>query len=147
MSRSIYADILATIDQLTHAEAVARQVVSVAEQTGDEWAQIGCQTSLCDVLLRRGASEEALSLAQQTHDLAGHVDDPALKSMALMSFGASLLANGNAPTAAGTTNAEIGEALFISPFTAKTHVANLLGTLQVENRASATRWAAANGVI
>ncbi len=38
-------------------------------------------------------------------------------------------------------NAEIGDALFISPFTAKTHVANLLGKLAVDSRAAAT-WAA-----
>jgi DNA-binding CsgD family transcriptional regulator/Tfp pilus assembly protein PilF len=46
----------------------------------------------------------------------------------------------------GKTNAQIGEALFISPFTAKTHVANLLGKLQVANRAAAASWASAHGL-
>ena len=49
--------------------------------------------------------------------------------------------------AAGKTNAEIGEALFISPFTAKTHVANLLGKLGVESRAAAATWAARHGLL
>lgn len=43
--------------------------------------------------------------------------------------------------ASGHTNAQIGEALFISPFTAKTHVANLLSKLGVESRAAASAWA------
>ncbi len=47
---------------------------------------------------------------------------------------------------AGKTNAEIGAALFISPFTAKTHVANLLGKVRVENRASAAVWATRHGL-
>ncbi len=49
--------------------------------------------------------------------------------------------------AAGKTNAEIGEVLFISPFTAKTHVANLLGKLAVENRAAASTWAAQHAIV
>ena len=49
--------------------------------------------------------------------------------------------------AAGKTNAEIGEALFISPFTAKTHVANLLGKLGVESHAAASTWAAQHGLL
>jgi DNA-binding CsgD family transcriptional regulator/tetratricopeptide (TPR) repeat protein len=49
--------------------------------------------------------------------------------------------------AEGQTNAEIGEALFISPFTAKTHVANLLGKLAVESRAAAATWAVRHGLL
>jgi predicted ATPase/DNA-binding CsgD family transcriptional regulator len=48
--------------------------------------------------------------------------------------------------AAGKTNAEIGDALFISPLTAKTHVANLLGKLGVDNRAAAATWATHRGL-
>ena len=48
--------------------------------------------------------------------------------------------------AAGRSNAEIGEALFISPFTAKTHVSNLLAKLGVETRAAAATWAARQGI-
>jgi predicted ATPase/DNA-binding CsgD family transcriptional regulator len=44
--------------------------------------------------------------------------------------------------AAGKSNAQIGDALFISPFTAKTHVANLLGKIGVKTRAAAATWAA-----
>lgn len=47
----------------------------------------------------------------------------------------------------GKTNAEIGAALFISPFTAKTHVANLLGKIGVDSRASAATWALRTGVL
>jgi non-specific serine/threonine protein kinase len=49
--------------------------------------------------------------------------------------------------AAGKSNAEIGEALFISPYTAKTHVANLLGKLGTETRAAAATWAARQGIV
>lgn len=49
--------------------------------------------------------------------------------------------------AEGKTNAEIGHALFISPFTAKTHVANLLGKLNVDSRAAAATWAVRNGIL
>ena len=49
--------------------------------------------------------------------------------------------------ARGRTNAEIGNELFISPLTAKTHVANLLGKLALENRAAAAAWAAHRGIV
>lgn len=49
--------------------------------------------------------------------------------------------------AEGRTNAGIGEALYISPFTAKTHVANLLGKIGVESRAAASTWAAQRGLL
>ncbi len=49
--------------------------------------------------------------------------------------------------AQGKTNAEIGDLLFISPFTAKTHIANLLGKLMVENRAAAAAWAVQQGLV
>jgi non-specific serine/threonine protein kinase len=49
--------------------------------------------------------------------------------------------------ARGKSNSEIGDALFISPLTAKTHVANLLGKLMVENRAAAAAWAVQHQVI
>ena len=44
--------------------------------------------------------------------------------------------------ATGKSNAQIGDALYISPLTAKTHVANLLGKIGVETRAAAATWAA-----
>jgi DNA-binding CsgD family transcriptional regulator len=44
-------------------------------------------------------------------------------------------------------NAQIGEALFISPVTAKTHGANLLGERGVESRAAASTWAAQQGLL
>src|SRR5215208_5740697 len=43
--------------------------------------------------------------------------------------------------AAGKNNAEIAEELFISVQTVKTHVSNLLGKLQVENRVQAAVYA------
>jgi predicted ATPase/DNA-binding CsgD family transcriptional regulator len=49
--------------------------------------------------------------------------------------------------AEGKTNSEIGATLFISPFTAKTHVANLLGKLGAESRAVAAAWAARQGLL
>jgi DNA-binding CsgD family transcriptional regulator len=49
--------------------------------------------------------------------------------------------------AEGKTNSEIGATLFISPFTAKTHVANLLGKLGAESRAAAAAWAARQGLL
>ena len=49
--------------------------------------------------------------------------------------------------AEGKTNAEIGDDLFISPFTVKTHVAKILGKLDVESRAAAATWAAKSGLL
>ncbi len=49
--------------------------------------------------------------------------------------------------AEGKTNAEIGDALFISPLTAKTHVANVLAKIDLGSRAAAATWAARQGII
>ncbi|MFJ2771646.1 response regulator [Streptomyces sp. NPDC087300] len=46
----------------------------------------------------------------------------------------------------GLTNTEIGAALFISPGTAKTHVANIQGKLRVRNRVGIAAWAWESGV-
>ena len=42
--------------------------------------------------------------------------------------------------AAGQTDAEIADRLFISRFTVSNHVANILGKLGVPNRTTASRW-------
>ena len=47
----------------------------------------------------------------------------------------------------GLSNEEIGQALFISPRTAGTHVANILGKLGVHSRAAAVALAVRKGVI
>ncbi|QEU93265.1 DNA-binding response regulator [Streptomyces kanamyceticus] len=46
----------------------------------------------------------------------------------------------------GLTNTEIGAALFISPGTAKTHIANIQGKLQVRNRVGIAAWAWESGL-
>ncbi|ATL28965.1 response regulator [Streptomyces formicae] len=46
----------------------------------------------------------------------------------------------------GLTNTEIGAALFISPGTAKTHIANIQGKLKVRNRVGIAAWAWESGV-
>jgi len=48
--------------------------------------------------------------------------------------------------AEGLTNSEIGERLFISAGTAKTHVANVQGKLGARNRVGIAAWAWANGL-
>ncbi|MGW1223035.1 response regulator [Streptomyces californicus] len=48
--------------------------------------------------------------------------------------------------AKGLTNAEIGAALFISPGTAKTHIANIQRKLTVRNRVGIAAWVWANGL-
>jgi DNA-binding CsgD family transcriptional regulator len=48
--------------------------------------------------------------------------------------------------AGGLTNAEIGNALFISPKTASVHVSNLLRKLGVANRTEAAAWAIHHGL-
>jgi ATP/maltotriose-dependent transcriptional regulator MalT len=47
----------------------------------------------------------------------------------------------------GRSNAEIGEALFISPRTAGTHVTNILAKLDVDTRAAAVAYAFQNGLV
>ncbi|MFI9722379.1 response regulator [Streptomyces sp. NPDC052396] len=49
--------------------------------------------------------------------------------------------------ARGCTNAEIGAELFISPGTAKTHVANIQGKLGVRNRVGIASWAWETGLV
>ncbi len=48
--------------------------------------------------------------------------------------------------AKGLTNAEIGAALFISPGTAKTHIASIQRKLTVRNRVGIAAWVWANGL-
>ena len=49
--------------------------------------------------------------------------------------------------AQGKTNAQIAEELFISPGTAKTHIANIAGKLGAQNRVGIAAWAWENGVV
>ncbi len=49
--------------------------------------------------------------------------------------------------AAGRTSADIAGELFISPRTAEHHVQNIYTKIGVSNRAAATRWAVAHGVV
>jgi DNA-binding NarL/FixJ family response regulator len=49
--------------------------------------------------------------------------------------------------AEGKSNHEIGEALFISPRTAGTHVTNILGKLGVSTRAAAVAFAHSRGLL
>ncbi|MBE0608979.1 MAG: helix-turn-helix transcriptional regulator [Dehalococcoidia bacterium] len=48
--------------------------------------------------------------------------------------------------AAGRSNAEIAEGLFISPHTVGRHVSNIFGKLGIANRADAAAWAVRNGL-
>lgn len=49
--------------------------------------------------------------------------------------------------AAGATNREIAEALYISENTVKQHLKNILAKLQMQNRAQAVAWAVREGLI
>ena len=48
--------------------------------------------------------------------------------------------------AAGLSNAEIAERLFLSPNTVKAHVAHILAKIGVHNRAAATEFALRHGI-
>ena len=49
--------------------------------------------------------------------------------------------------AAGKSNPEIGEELFISPRTVTTHVSNILNKINAANRAEAATYAARQGMV
>jgi DNA-binding NarL/FixJ family response regulator len=49
--------------------------------------------------------------------------------------------------AVGRTNAEIGQALFITPGTVKTHLANIQAKLDVSNRVGIAAWVWATGLL
>jgi DNA-binding NarL/FixJ family response regulator len=49
--------------------------------------------------------------------------------------------------ASGSSNREIGDALYISPATAARHVANIYGKLEIDSRAKATALAHEHGLI
>jgi DNA-binding NarL/FixJ family response regulator len=49
--------------------------------------------------------------------------------------------------AAGMSNAEIADKLFISANTVKVHVASVLGKIDARNRAAATEYAIRNGIV
>jgi len=49
--------------------------------------------------------------------------------------------------AAGSTDREIGEQLFVSRRTAATHVAHIFSKIGVSSRAAAATWAVRNGLV
>lgn len=67
---------------------------------------------------------------------------------AVMALGAlpSLAAAGSRLVAEGLTNAEIGEKIFITAGTAKTHIANVQAKLKVRNRVGIAAWSWENGL-
>lgn len=98
-------------------------------------------------------AKEAVALTFQVVPLAGEapagVPNPAGEGP-LLPFGQTLTKRELEVlrlVATGKSNAQIGNMLYISPLTAKTHVANLLGKIGVETRAAAATWAAKNALL
>lgn len=102
---------------------------------------------------RQMTAAEAVSLTYLVAPVSGQGDRAALvpaPTAPLLPFGQTLTKRELDVlrlVATGKSNAQIGDALFISPLTAKTHVANLLGKIGVENRAAAATWAAQHNLL
>ncbi len=73
----------------------------------------------------------------------GEPTDPAVMALGALP---SLAAAGSRLVAEGLTNAEIGEKLFITAGTAKTHIANVQAKLKVRNRVGIAAWSWENGL-
>jgi DNA-binding NarL/FixJ family response regulator len=113
-----------------------------------------------ELLVTTGAHQQARALLEDARSLCHSMDAlPALAQIEQLSaqFGAppDRLPGGLTPreaevlrlVAAGMSNAEIADKLFISANTVKVHVASVLGKIDARNRAAATEYAIRNGIV
>ncbi|MEA2584129.1 MAG: hypothetical protein QOF33_2214 [Thermomicrobiales bacterium] len=90
------------------------------------------------------AIEDALAVAAAMADVGGHTatGEPALDA-GLTSREAEILRL----LAAGRTDREIAEALFVSPRTVNSHTTRIYGKIDVRSRAEAAAWAVRHGLV
>lgn len=117
------------------------------ELIGDAWRE-GQSWSLDDVIRIARSIDPATRNHPASHELAAPAASAVVASITDQDFGLTareleILAQ----LASGRTNAEIGEALFISARTVGTHVANIFGKLGVNTRSAAAASALRHGLV
>ena len=137
--------------RLTRERAPAAQVVALTAST-DEARMMGVLRAGAAGYVRKDADPEILLAAVRAVAHGKTYIDPSVARQLLGGPGSrdELTAREREvlrQVALGRSNKEIGEALFISEETVKTHVGNLLAKLQVANRAQAIVQALKRGLV
>jgi DNA-binding NarL/FixJ family response regulator len=135
----------------TKERAPAVQVVALTAST-DEARMMGVLRAGATGYVRKDADPEILLAAVRAVARGRTYIDPSLARQVLEGAGGPGDLTGRERevlrhVALGRSNKEIGEALFISEETVKTHVGNVLSKLQVDNRAQAIVQALKRGLV
>jgi DNA-binding CsgD family transcriptional regulator len=142
------------------ATGVAREQLEAAirgwDERGRRWEALWARLDLAGTLLRSNRFADAMALLREVQDAATAIgSEPLLTRATQLSQVARGRGEETEPwhpltarefevarlVAAGMTNAEIGEQLFVSPKTVSAHVEHILGKLAVARRAEIAAWA------
>lgn len=142
------------------------EAIHLFERAGSPFESGVCRNDLTGVLLslgRRAAAAEEAGIALAALERIGAAHEAA-RSAALLAEAGMAPAGGETAAAGdgtglsqrqtevlgllaqGLTNREIGERLFVSEFTVKRHVADILTKLDLPSRAAAAAWAVSRGI-
>lgn len=142
-----------------------REVVAAWERVGHPFDALQARAQLAVALLREGARPAAAQVIAEALQLAGELG-AAPSADRLRAIARSARLPGHDATrlpgqlsrlserelevlrllAAGRSNAQIAEALFVSPKTASVHVSHIIGKLKVANRTEAAALAYQHGI-
>lgn len=142
---------------LTAAREALERAVRGWDAHGRTWESLNAGLDLAGCLIRMNRHAEAAEILAQVHDRAASMGSKSLASradeLARSSRGRGLEAEPWRPLtvrefevarkiAEGMTNAQIGEALFVSPKTVSAHVEHILAKLGANRRAEIAAWVA-----